>query len=253
MVIRRRPAFVQGPSLCRPEPAQEPSGKSPLAQCNHGQRIRGPGREVPGAVLSSSDVPVTPMHEVAVPGERLCSPETVSEDPHRPEGDEWPIEALVMGDGSRNANGCTVEEGVVHASGQARSGHGNFHAIAWDDQIFAGARDATIQLPTYALPGGRHRSEVPECVVRARCETQQCAQVERSVDVAVAVLDFLKKHPGVVVVLQKVGARGPSPELRMMRVRGAGRLRVTSDTHDCVQAALRASRFAQRLGRVVGT
>ncbi len=74
--------------------------------------------------------------------------------------------------------------------------------------------------------------------MRARCATQQCAQVELSVDVAEAVLEFLKKYPGVVVVLQKVGARGPSPELRMMRVRGAGRLRVTSDTHDCVQAAL---------------
>ncbi len=52
------------------------------------------------------------------------------------------------------------------------------------------------------------------------------------------VLDFLNKYPGLVFVLQKVEARGPSPELGMISVRGAGRPRVTSDTQDCVQAAL---------------
>ncbi len=113
---------------------------------------------------------------------------------------------------------------------RAKRGEGmkNFHAIEWDEQIFAGARDATLQLQKYALPGGRHRGEVSECVVGAKGATQRCKEVERSIRVAEAVLEFMRKYPGVVAV----GAQSPSPEPRMTR------LRVTSDTHDCVQAAL---------------
>ncbi len=151
---------------------------------------------------------------MAVPGGPQCSPKVGGEGPPGAEGDEWPIEALVMGDGSSNSNGCTVREGQVHASGQARSGHENFHAVIWDDQIFAGARDAMIQLPTYALPGGRHRGEVLACIVPVKGATPRCMEVARSVRVAEVVLDFMKKHPGVVVVLQKVapGARAQNCE-----------------------------------------
>ncbi len=65
--------------------------------------------------------------------------------------------------------------------------------------------------------------------------------------VAEAVIDFLKKYFGVFVVLQEVGARVLSPELRMMRVRGTWRFsRYERHTLLC------ASRVAQRFGRVMG-
>ncbi len=52
----------------------------------------------------------------------MRSPETSGEDHHLAEDDEWPIEAPVMGDGSCNANGCTLQEGVVHASAKRGAG-----------------------------------------------------------------------------------------------------------------------------------
>ncbi len=83
-------------------------------------------------------------------------------------------------------------------------------------------------------------------MVEAKGATRPCIQVERSVRVKEVVLDFLRKYPGIVMVLQKVGARGPSPDLLMQRVRSAGRLRATRDTHDCIQAALLNGRDALR-------
>ncbi len=77
---------------------------------------------------------------------------------------------------------------------------------------------------------------MPEKVAHRRC-----MQVKRSLRVTEAVLDFLKKYPGVIAVLQKLGLRGPSPEILkifMLLMRGAGRVRITRNTHDCVQAAL---------------
>ncbi len=84
---------------------------------------------------------------MAVPGGPQCSPEVDGEGPRGADSDEWPIEALVMGDGSSNANGCAVRDGQVHASGQARSGHENFHAINWGAEIFdaPGTRPSSSQ------------------------------------------------------------------------------------------------------------
>ncbi len=96
----------------------------------------------------------------------------------------------------------------------------------------------TTPTATYVLPGGRHRNKVLECLVWAKGATLRCMEVDRFMRVAEAVLDFMNEYLGVFVVLQKVGMRGPSPEPRLMRVRGAGRVRVTSDIRDCVKAAL---------------
>ncbi len=145
MVLRQRSGGgfrgqvrVQQPSVWRSEgPDHEQAGKSPLARGNDGKRIQGPRRRVPGDALSAFDVPVTPLYEVAVPRESQCSPEASGEDPQGAEGEEWAIEALVIGDVSQNAKGCSLLAGKEHACGQARSGHEKFHAIDWDDQIFA--------------------------------------------------------------------------------------------------------------------
>ncbi len=79
---------------------------------------------------------------------------------------------------------------------------------------------------------------MPACIVLFKGATTRFLEVARSARVAEVMLDFMKIYPGVVVVLQKVGARARSPELRAMRVVCAGRLRVTRDAHDCAQAAL---------------
>eukprot|EP00171_Calliarthron_tuberculosum_P015200 IDg15200t1 len=148
------------------------------------------------------------------------------------------IEAIIMGDGSKDAVGCCFEKYQVHASGQARCAHENFYAIHWEVDIFDGARDEAITLPAYALSGGTHKGQVPNCTIQAKGFSPECAMFSRADRVAAVVHSFLKMYPGVVVVLQSVGARGPSPGLYGMRIAGASRICITSKTHDCVQAAI---------------
>ncbi len=77
------------------------------------------GRRVPGSVLSYIAVAPTRMYEVSLPGELQVSPEVKQPDPQDEVEDEWPMEAIVMGDGSRDASALAVQKGKVHASGQA--------------------------------------------------------------------------------------------------------------------------------------
>eukprot|EP00171_Calliarthron_tuberculosum_P018721 IDg18721t1 len=202
-------------------------------------RASSAARRIPQDALSSIAVAPTPMHEVASSGSPGIRATESSTSPIVQAANEgWPIEAVLMGDGSKDAEGCCVKRGHVHASGQARSTHGNFHTVHWETSIFDGARDATIILPTYALTGGTHKGQAPRCVIPAKGFSTECAEVGRAVRVADMVLEFLEEHPGVVVVLQSVGARGQSTDLRGFRVTGAARMRVTNDTHDCVQASI---------------
>lgn len=52
------------------------------------------------------------------------------------------------------------------------------------------------------------------------------------------VLDFIKKHPGVIVVLQSVGSKGAIPDLCGLRFAGAARMWITRKAHDCIQASI---------------
>ncbi len=53
------------------------------------EQIRGLGQRDPGHVVSSSVVPVKPVHEVKFLGRPQGSPEVDKEGPNEAQGDEW--------------------------------------------------------------------------------------------------------------------------------------------------------------------
>lgn len=119
--------------------------------------------------------------------------------------EDWKIKAIIMGDGFKKAAWRRVRRHEVHASGQARGSHGNFHEVHWDTSIFAEARDAAITFPTYAISGGAHWGREPDCIIPAKGFSRECEDAEGAVQVSDIVFRFIKKHHCVVVVLQSAG------------------------------------------------
>ncbi len=148
----------------------------------------------------------------------------------------WFIESVVFGDGSTDESGHNIQNGIIYASAQAICGRENLHRIEWDDELFAGAFNSGCHLRTYFV--GDSRKPGPPCVIPPKSNTRNAAGVPRQTIIAKRVLQFIRKFPGLVVILHQVGARGPSPLLSSLYVNDSTQIYAKSTEFSCVPAAL---------------
>ena len=152
--------------------------------------------------------------------------------------DEWAIESVVFGDGSRDAKGFELRRGVFYASAKARGRHENYHRVDFRSIAFS-TRDGIAQsLPTLMVSKGRPDERLlcrlpAEAINRRRRNVREQRKL-----ISQAFPALLMEHPGVAVIIGGPGMRGNNVMVKPHLHRAAGKVFMMSNDGRCVHAAL---------------
>ena len=122
------------------------------------------------------------------------------------------VEVLVGGDGSIHHERGKMRAGTVWAASQARASRALFFQIDWDIEVCDGLPSPPFSLPTFNVPGmaaAKYDEDSPVCVVPAPPQYSTRSGLVRVRWIAHHLRCFLDDHPGVAVILFRIGARGP--------------------------------------------